>query len=214
MGYSLHHSQNSPVGTSPRGRAPGGRMSGVQGTIGSQGFSALAHPPHHPSIFHPPCAWFSKSSVPHQNCCRGERSSISSQSHWSFLLARQHPRLSRCWQSPWVKPCGYPSQHLFLQRALPSASVAVARSHPSASGCSSLIVPAVRIYSSHALGHRATPHSWPRLRLETPLPYGWGVWRRLLSNRPSILGQFDARPPPLHQAKLGTGRVAKHFNGK
>ena len=35
-------------------------------------------------------------------------------------------------------------------------------------------------------------------------------WRRLLSNRPSILGQFDARPPPLHQAKLGTERVAKH----
>ena len=56
----------------------------------------------------------------------------------------------------------------------------------------------------------ATPHSWPRFRLETPLPYGSGVWRRLLSNRPSILGQFDARPPPLHQAKLGTGRVAKH----
>ena len=42
------------------------------------------------------------------------------------------------------------------RRALPSASVAVARSHPSASGWSSLIVPAVRIYSSHALGHR--PH--------------------------------------------------------
>ena len=96
------------------------------------------------------------------------------------------------------------------RRALPCASVAVARSHPSASGWSSLIVPAVRIYSSHALGHRATRHSWPRLRLETPLPYGSGVWRRLLSNRPSILGQFDARPPPLHQAKLGTGRVAKH----
>ena len=86
------------------------------------------------------------------------------------------------------------------------------RSHarPSASDWSSLIVPAVRIYSSHALGHRATPLSWPRFRLETPLPYGSGVWRRLLSNRPSILGQFDARPPPLHQAKLGTGRVAKH----
>ena len=96
------------------------------------------------------------------------------------------------------------------RRALPGASVAVARSQPSASDWSSLIVPAVRIYSSHALGHRATPHSWPRFRLETPLPYGSGVWRRLLSNRPSILGQFDARPPPLHQAKLGTGRVAKH----
>ena len=98
------------------------------------------------------------------------------------------------------------------RRALPSASVAVARSHPSAPGWSSLIVPAVRIYSSHALGHRATPHSWPRLRLETPLPYGSRVWRRLPSNRPSILGQFDARPPPLHQAKLGTGR-RKALNG-
>ena len=97
-----------------------------------------------------------------------------------------------------------------IRRALPSVSVAVARLHPSVSGWSSLIVPAVRICRSHALGHRATPHSWPRLRLETPLPYGSGVWRRLLSNRPSILGQFDARPPLLHQAKLGTGRVAKH----
>ena len=57
------------------------------------------------------------------------------------------------------------------RRAMPSASVAVARSHPSASGWSSLIVPAVRIYSSHALGHRAAPHSWPRIRLETTFPY-------------------------------------------
>ena len=66
------------------------------------------------------------------------------------------------------------------RRVPPNASVAVACSHPSASGWSSLIVPAVRIYS-----HRVTPHSWPRLHLETPsiTARRFAVWRRLLSNR-------------------------------